>query len=120
MKRSRVRRQYATIVILTLVCLAIGRGVWGMWGTFTRASREAQRTEQELQKITEHAGTTERAVADLHDPLEREAVLRARFDVGKPGEKLLIVVDDTPSAPEETQNITWLDRIGATIRSWLQ
>lgn len=119
-RAARKKRQIATIVVLCVLCVVVGRGVWGMWGTFVRAQTEATISEKELQRITERNARVSGEVAEFQDPLGREIELRKRFDVGRPGEKLLVIVEEEHPEIEEVVPITWVDRLKASLPTWLR
>jgi cell division protein FtsB len=89
-----------------------------MWGTFTRAQTEATIAQKELERVSTRNDRVLAEIAQLDDPRGREAELRRRFDVGRPGEKLLIVVEEQHPEIAEVEPITWYDRLKASLPLW--
>jgi cell division protein FtsB len=114
-KVTRKTRQYITIGVLSVLCLIVGRGVWGMWSTFSRAQTEATIAQKELEKITARSERISTQVAQFEDPKGKEIELRRRFDVGLPGEKLLVVVEEQHPEIVAVEPITWWDRLRASL-----
>jgi hypothetical protein len=119
-KKSRRARQYTSICVLAVLCLVVGRGVWGMRGTFARAKSEATIAQKEVDKIAHRSSRAAHEVAQLEDPFGKEAALRSRFDVALPGEQLLVIVDEDHPEIAPVEPITLLDRVKAALPLWVQ
>jgi hypothetical protein len=118
---SRKRlRQYASMLVLFVMCIVVGRGVWGMWGTFTRAQTEAAISSREVDKYRVRAAAIVEEAALYDDPRSKEIELRKRFDVGRPGEKLFVVVEETHPEIQPVVPITLYDRLHASLPMWLR
>lgn len=114
-KRKRKLRQWATIGVLVVACAVVGKGAWGMWATFSRARSEAHVSQMELAKVEERSVRASNEVAKMEDSFGKEAALRSRFDVGLPGEQLLVIIDEDHPEIAPVVPITWLDRVCAFV-----
>jgi hypothetical protein len=118
MKWTRKVRQRCIIASLVVVCVLVGKGVWNMWPTFLRAHKEAGTAQKEYEKYKDRAGDIEKDVAQFDGPLGKEIELRKRFDVGKSGEKLIVVVEEDHPEIVPLNPITLYDRAYALLPAW--
>jgi len=92
-------RRVVAVVLLILIAIAV-RGAWGVYKK-SQESRvlkvEAEATLQDLQTREKELRSE---IANLKSDRGVEAELRERYDLAKDGERVVIIVDPPPSAPE--------------------
>ena len=89
-----------------------------MLTTMKRAQIESSLSQKELEKVRARSERVSSDVAELADPRGRQAELRRRFDVGLPGEKLLVIVDEDHPEILPVEPITFFDRVKASLPLW--
>jgi cell division protein FtsB len=96
-ERRRMRRflhsRYAIAVLLVL-CALLARGVWSVYQKYERSKELAQRTQGELAELEARQKTLSQLNASLETEQGKEREIRDRFGVVKPGERMVVVVDD--------------------------
>lgn len=85
-----------TLVIVTVLLIFVARGTWDVYKKAEYAQTNEERAKQELQKLKEREDFLVNELRNLESVRGQEAELRSRFDVGREGEKLVVLVD----APE--------------------
>lgn len=97
-RKRRIRNivfSYATIAVLLLLIVLMGRSVWERFTVEREMAARRQEAEQELQALKQRAAALESQVEYLEDERGVEAEIRNRFDVVKEGEQVVIILDDT-------------------------
>lgn len=101
----------AVLLILTALLL---RGVWGVYEKARYAKENRERAEQELHELTERREVLQEEITRLNTKRGLEEELRQKFDVGREGEQLVVLVDppesDTPQ--EEPRKTLWQRIVG--------
>lgn len=92
------------VVVLTVVVLILGKEVWDVYKRerLARESLELARVQQEDLNRREEFLSSE--IELLNDTEGVEGELRQRFGIAKPGEKVIVLVDEeatTTSPPPE-------------------
>lgn len=95
-EKRRIRRFFFSrilTIIVFVVFLFLVRAVWTAYQRASFASQarlDAVHTQQELQK---RSVALEADIAELSTDRGLEAALRSRFDVGREGEQLVVLID---------------------------
>lgn len=106
-ERRKIRRyifSHVTLLVLFLLLVMLGFSMFGIAGK-ERETRD-KRTEltRERDALSARAGELAREIESLRTPRGIEAELRQQFEVGAPGEKLIVIVDPEV-LPEETPSL---------------
>ena len=106
----------AVVCILFLIAVLAVYSVFGMYGKYrhTAAARDisqAERTELEA-KHAALAESTER----LGTERGQEEELRSRYRAVRPGEELIVIVDDGSAMPEQEKKVSWFQNMFVSIR----
>jgi cell division protein FtsB len=105
---------------LVFLCLPVLFFVYVAWKAYATAEEtSARRTElvAELGRLEERQKHLEEDIANLDDPRGVEAALRKRYEVGKAGEELIVLVEEAPPTPPQTlvpEEKGWWD----TVKGW--
>lgn len=95
---ERVIYSWPAILIVALLCLAVIGGISRVLRTKLALNGEIKDLEKKIAEAGASQKNYERKLADLESPagLDREA--RGRFNLKKPGEEVVIFVDEIPAA----------------------
>ena len=85
-----------SLIILLVVCAIFARGTWGVYQKSAYAKENRERAEQELEELNERETALVEELARLDTPRGLEEEIRQKFDVGRDGEHMIVLVD----APE--------------------
>jgi cell division protein FtsB len=104
-QRRRVRDLiYSRFALGALFVLAVifARGTWGIYSKYSDARLERAHADEELSDLKARKSTLEREVASLHTDYGLEEKLREKFQVARPGEKMVVIVQDPSGAGDGT------------------
>jgi cell division protein FtsB len=105
---------------LVFLCIPVGFLSFVAWNAYTTAEGARMRRLEltaELGGLKEHAELLERDLALLDDPRGIEAELRKRYEVGKEGEELIILVEEE-KPPEQTIVPIHKPTVWERIKGW--
>lgn len=98
-ERNRAKKflhsRYA-ILLLLILCLILGRGLWGIYKKYDKSREIADKLQNELVALEEKQAKLNKAIGDLDTPEGKEREVRDRFGVVKAGEKMVVLVDESP------------------------
>ena len=115
-KLKRYLFSQATLAVLGILIFLLG---WSVWGVYKK-ERDTREKQQEL--VAERAMLLERSrvlaseIENLQTSRGVESELRERFEVGAPGEKLVIIVD--PAATNTASVSNRSSGFWGWIKSW--
>lgn len=102
-RRKLKRYIYSRLSLALLLALVImlGWSVWGIYGKAKETSIKRAALALERDELQARAGELGEEIQRLGTDRGIEAELRNRFEVGQPGEKVIVVVDpEVPPAEE--------------------
>lgn len=104
-KLKRILYSKITLIILAIIVILLFRSVWGMYEKErnTRILRAKQTQELNELKGREEALRAEIERLSTEQGVEEE--IRSKFDVGKDGEEVIVIIDDSKK-DETEQKIT--------------
>lgn len=97
MARRRVHINQKQLIIVIVLSLALAWSLWLLWGIAQkeeRARHAANEAKQELETLQKRHATLEANLEELNTPRGEEATLRETYGVARPGEEVIIVVED--------------------------
>lgn len=113
--KSKLYSKYTLLFLLILIGLVI-KGLISISTKEIDSGEEMRRVEAKQVELQERYNNLSTRVEDLKTTQGMEKEIRSKFDVVKPGESVIMVVDkDVPApAPEETSVIKklWNDVVG--------
>ena len=94
-KRARRKLIYshATIVVLVVIFLLLSHAVWGIYQKKVLAKEGTDAALRDLAVLQERKTSLEVDIARLSTAQGKEAELRGKFQVAKPGEEVIVVVE---------------------------
>lgn len=97
MNRRRPRMSVKEAALIALLALVLAWLLWLLWGIIEkeeRARHAAQEASVELESLKTRKATLEENIAELNTSRGEEATLRETYGVARPGEEVIIVVQD--------------------------
>jgi cell division protein FtsB len=99
-------RLFGKRVLLVILALLVVVGISSVWKTYQKERTSAilnEQTQAELADLRERNAQLEARVASLKTEHGKEATLRQQYQVGKPGEELIVIIDPKNAAQAATQ-----------------
>ena len=108
-QRKRLKRRIYSIPALILLLIFLGLVIDGTWKVFQK-ERESRanltRVQSQLATLQERNGTLSADVARLKTEQGTEEEIRSKYEVSKPGEEVLVIVDkDAAATTSPPQNV---------------
>lgn len=97
-------------VCLALAALAAGSGVWGAYKKERESAELRHEAEVQLADLVARNEQIEAKLAHLETDRGKEETLRERYELGKAGEHLIVIVDE-PAPATSTPAPSVLDRL---------
>lgn len=95
----------AVLGVLLLICFAVGKGAWNMYGTMSRAKAEASETRSRYDELVRRKEDVHASLNNLETEYGTEAALRERFGVARPGEVVILLTDVEAQKPATTTQV---------------
>jgi cell division protein FtsB len=104
--KKRLRRilySKAAIIVLTFFLLVLANATWGVYKKQEASAANTVQAKNSLKKLKDRESvlTAELSRLDTEEGVEEE--IRAKYGVSKPGEELLVIVDDKNASTTEKQ-----------------
>ncbi len=87
------------IIFLLILFILFAKGTWGVYTKASFAQKNKERAVQELETLYKREMLLKEELAQLNTKRGLEEEIRQKFDVGREGERLIVLVD-TPSREE--------------------
>lgn len=100
-EKRRMRRFFFSrvlTIVLFVVCIFLAHAAWAAYQKASFAQEHKDEAQAEQQKLQARADILHDDIAELSTDRGLESALRSRFDVGREGEQLVVLVDPV-SAP---------------------
>lgn len=102
-ERRRIKKllhsRYA-ILALAVVCLLVAHALWGAYQKYEKSREIALRMSADLAALQAREDSLTQSISALDTPEGREREIRSRFGVIKPGESMVVLVDDASGSRE--------------------
>ena len=102
---KRFLYSWPVILILAGVALWLGFGVWGIYAKERLTRVKLERQQEELAEVKGREQELEASINELKTARGVEKELREKFEVARPGEGVIVIVDsplgteDDPASP---------------------
>jgi cell division protein FtsB len=103
----RVMLSWVTIIVLLLISILLTKSLWGIYNKNKQSNIRATQAKADLEKLTERKESLETNLANIKSTNGIEAELRDKFDVGKDGERLLVIIDKEIITQETQADVSW-------------
>lgn len=116
-EKRRIRRFFfsrALTALLFVVLLLLVHAAWSAYQKASFAREHKDEAHAEQQKLQARADVLHEDIAELSTDRGIESALRSRFDIGREGEQLVVLVDpvSTPETPPPPRTL-W-----QKVQSW--
>jgi cell division protein FtsB len=101
-----------TVLGLCILILFFGHATWNVYKKQAESAANALQAQNALQKLEERQKVLDAELKKLNSEEGIEEEIRSKFGVSKPGEQILIIIEDkkaTTSAEEMQQ--TWWEKV---------
>lgn len=92
-----------SIAVLVVVLALFANGVYGVYAKEKESKAEVERVQKEQAELQTRFEHIEKGSEELKSEAGVEAEIRSKFDVVKPGEGVIIVVDKNPTSIQENK-----------------
>ena len=111
------------IFVSVLVAVIAGFILWGAYKMYIKADlsrQQARQAQNEYKELNEREDLLSKKLDELDTPIGKEKWLREAYNVGKEGEKVMVIVDPNEGKEEEGENERggWLGSIFGIVSSW--
>jgi len=101
-----------TLVVVTVLLVLVARGTWDICEKAKYASTNEVRVKTELELLKKREEFLNKELYNIRTNRGKEAEIRAKFDVGREGEKLVVLVDAEESVIiQEPKELGFLEKI---------
>ncbi len=103
--RRQVRRTIYSVpalIVLLVVTLLLARGVWSAYTKYARTEELLAQAKSMHVKLLERTGELEKETTSLSTDRGIEKEVRAHFQVARPGEEVVILVDEATTTVATT------------------
>ncbi len=114
MRNFQARRQMRkavysvpSLVLLLVLCFFSFRSVWGVYQKYALTEQLLSETEAAHEKLSSRTGELETATARLATDRGVEEEVRNHFQVARPGEDVVILVDEATTTATSTPPKPW-------------
>lgn len=109
-----------SLIILFLILIFVGKGFFGVYQKYSFSKDALAKSESELAVLKEKKDNIDQKIKNLETETGIEQEIRAKFDVAKEGERLVVIVDDKKEETivEEEKGI--FGNFFTTIKGWFQ
>ncbi|MDE1874831.1 MAG: hypothetical protein KGI79_00535 [Patescibacteria group bacterium] len=114
-ERRRMKKflhsRYA-IAVLAVVCLLLLHSLWGVYQKYQKSETLVDRTRDDLATLQSRVDSVNQSIEELSTPEGRDTALRDQFGVVKPGERMVVLVNDAPTGTPsaEATDTSWWGR----------
>lgn len=100
------------LLFLVFVAVFLGRATYRILAKERESAKNLARAQAELQELQDKKEGIEKDINRLSTPEGVEEELRSKYAIKKPGEELVVIVNDEPApAKEEVKEKTWWEKI---------
>jgi cell division protein FtsB len=103
-EKYRIRRflfSKVTLLVLFVLVVVFAKGTWGAYQKSEYAKENRERAEVQLAELTEREDKLEVELQRLETERGLEEEVRQKFDVGREGEHLVVLVDSPQAGTAE-------------------
>lgn len=109
-EKNRLRRiMYSKVALIGLffLLLVVAKATYTLYLKQQKGGEILKRTRAELQTVQEHQATLKSKMDRLSTELGVEEEIREKFDLAKPGENVIVMVDKEATVTAPTEEKGW-------------
>ena len=105
-KRKIKKRIYSkfTIVVLSLIVLALFNGVWGIYQKVRTSKQKLDLSKEKYEEVKDRHLAIEEQIHHLNTNSGVEEEVRTKFNMAKEGERVIVLVDENDDSQDGTLN----------------
>ena len=112
----RILYSKVSLAFLFLLLFLLARSTWRLYERESETERTVEALRTEASSLSAQEGTLASRVAALKTDQGVEAALREKFRVARPGEGVIVIVDQGAGAGDTGASSSWWDRILSFFR----
>lgn len=110
--RKKIYSRGSFIILFCITALLI-RGAWGAWQKQRESGNNLDRVEQELYIARSRERELGQSIERIKTPDGVENEIRQKFSVVKPGEEIVLIVDESKNKTDSDNNSTsFIGKVG--------
>jgi len=90
-----------TLLLLLFLLVLVGKATWGLYAKEHESRKNLDRVEAELLNLNLREDRLRADIARLETPEGIETEIREQFQVARPGERMVVLVNNKKSEPEQ-------------------
>ena len=108
-KRKIKRRIYSktTVIILAIILLLFVEGTWKVYQKDRKSGQNLDRVNSELSSLSARQIALNAEISRLKTDQGTEDEIRSKYDVSKPGEQVLVIVDKEATTTATSTGNSW-------------
>lgn len=114
--KQRLRRKLysrGSFIVLLCITVLLVRGAWGAWQKQRESGNNLDRVEQELYVARSREQELSQSIERIRTPDGVENEIRQKFSVVKPGEEIVLIVDETKNnSGSDSNSPSFIRKIG--------
>jgi len=108
--KNRILYSLPVLVLFLVILVLFATGIIDFANKAKDAYQNRKIAEEKILELKERKTKLESDIGELNTDLGKERVFRENYGLGKPGEKVIIVVEDTnKESPEESSKTGFFD-----------
>ncbi|HEX9830372.1 MAG TPA: septum formation initiator family protein [Thermodesulfobacteriota bacterium] len=104
------------VLILVVLVIIIGQGAWGVYKKERESEMNLEDVRGELERTREREEELSQQIEYLHTDKGIEGEIREKFSVVKPGEEVVIIIEDRKAESETDSKQSFLERLWNGIK----
>ena len=91
----------AALVAVLILLVIVGKATWSVYTKERESQKNLTRVENELASLQAREQKLQKDITHLQTPEGVETEIREQFQVAKPGERMIVLVEEGRAAPAE-------------------
>lgn len=104
------------VFLLFLISVLAVYSVIGMYSKYRKAASARELSEQERDELVEKHTALAESTERLGTPRGQEEELRSRYRAVRPGEELIVIIDDGATPQNEVTKQSWFHQVFESIK----
>lgn len=114
-----IRAIFVSVLVAVIACFIL----WSAYKMYIKANlsmTQAKQVQSEYSELSAREDLLSKKLEELDTPIGQEKWLREAYNVGKEGEKVMVIVDPNEGKEEEEgdNRNSWLGSIFGIVSSW--
>jgi hypothetical protein len=107
-----------TVLGLLVIAVVLAKGTWGIYVKEQEAVRGRTEIENQVASLQARQVFLQAEVKKLGTESGVEREIREKFDVKKPGEDVVVIVNSTTTAAEPAKDASIKDKMENWVKAW--